>query len=131
MESKIKTLGELPTYLTCMKLMRVSFATPKKNLAVYKFCHKVLELSAFIESEKEKLLKRYGDPTEEAGRYLIPKHLIGEYQKAMDDMLDTPVGDDLPVLGLTEEDFADEKCHYPAEKEYWLNAGEISLLLKF
>lgn len=125
------TFGDLPTRDTCIKLMKVSFASPQKNLAVYKFCTKVFELEAFIESERAKLIEKFGDPTEKPGEFFIPKHAVGDYHQAITELFKMPIGEDVPQLGLTEDDFADERCKYSDDKAYWLNAGEISALLKF
>lgn len=125
------TFGDLPTRDTCIKLMKVSFASPQKNLAVYKFCTKVFELEAFIESERAKLIEKFGDPTENPGEFFIPKHAVGDYQQALTELFKMPIGEDVPQLGLTDDDFADERCKYSDDKTYWLNAGEILTLLKF
>lgn len=125
------TFGDLPTRDTCIKLMKVSFASLQKNLAVYKFCTKVFELEAFIESERAKLIEKFGDPTEKPGEFFIPKHAVGDYQEALTELFKMPIGEDIPKLGLEEDDFADERCKYPSDKTYWLNAGEISTLFRF
>lgn len=125
------TLGNLPTRNTCIKLAKISFASPSKNFAVYKFCNKVIEMLDYIEFERTKLVKKYGDPTEEDGEFIIPKNMVELFQEEFSKMLLLSIDSDFPKLGLTEEDFADDQCAYPDDKTYWLNAGEISTLLRF
>ncbi len=125
-----QTFGDLPQRDACIKLMQVSFSTPQKNLAVYKFCQKVFELRSFYEAERTKLLKKYGDPTENEGEFLIPKCNVDSYNRELRKLLETEVEEEL-VLGLTEDDFSDDNCHYPADKNLWLNAGEIMTFLRF
>ena len=127
MKNKL-TFGMLPQREAFYKLMQASFSTPQKNLAVYRFCQKAYGLLDFLETERSKLVKKYGDPTGNGSEYMIPTPRLQEYRDALKTLFDTEIEEEM-VLGMTEEDF--ENCQYPADKTLWLNAGEISFFLRF
>lgn len=122
------TFGKLPTRDACYKLLQVSFSTPQKNLSVYRFYKKIFELLDFIDKEWRKIVQKYGDPTGNDSEHMIPKCRQEEFEEEMKSLFATSV-DDIPSLGLTEDDF--ENCKYPNDEKLWLNAGEIMTFLKF
>ena len=129
MEAKCNpTFGMLPTRESCIKLMAISFSSPQKNLTVYRFCNKVVGFLEFVETERSKIVKKYGDPTEKEGEYFIPKPRQEEYNREIKELYGTRTDEPLE-LGLTEEDF--EMCHYPNDERMWLSAGEIMIFLGF
>lgn len=125
--------GELPKREVLQKLLSVSFNTPRKNLAVYKFCHEMVQHISYIENERFKIVQKYGEQDKaDPARYFIPegteesKHYLKEFAQ----VLDMEIDEDITPLPLAENDFLDN-CFYSPDKADWLNAGDIGKILMF
>lgn len=120
--------GELPNALTCHKLLNVSFSTAKKNLAVFRFTRAIRGHLEYIDNEKDKLIKQCchevpGKP----GTF----QTTDIFHEKFGEVLKMEIEEEIPKLPLTEEDFEEDNCQYPAEKSLWLSASDIDFLLKF
>lgn len=129
MDSKRIKLGDLPTQTLLNKLIRVSFSTPQKNMQVFKYFQSVSKSLVFLENEKLKLLRKYGDPKEN-GNFWIPKDKTEEFKEELQKLMDVDVTEDICLHGLTEDDFMDENCAYSDDKSSWLNASEIAFIVQ-
>lgn len=114
----------------CAKLSVVSFSTPKKNLDVFRFISSLRPLQEFFESERNKILSKYG--TNEDGKYTIQGHeSVTACQKELDDLADLEITDTIYCPDLSFDDFLDDLCEYPKNKQFWMNANEINALFNF
>lgn len=130
--NKSITYGMLPSLDSCSKLKQVSFRTAKKNLDVFRFCEAIKPMQLFIESERIKLVKKYGvENTENNGSLIVPKRNFPKFIDELDAVRNMEIKEDIPDLGLTEDDFLEENCEYPKEKHLWLCASDIAAFLKF
>lgn len=121
------TYGDIPSRDTCFKLSMVSFDSPSKNLRVYKFCEALRVCQNFFENERHKLMEKYG--TEESpGKYKVE---TVPYNTGIKNLIALEIDDEIPDHGLTENDFSDDMCQYPTDKNLWLNAAEIRTILAF
>lgn len=128
-EKKIIRIGDMPSRSLLSKLIRVSFSTPQKNMDVFKYIKSVQDNTEFYQNEKFKLMQKYGDPQED-GSYLITKPNMEAFEKELDALFELDITDSIYPHGLTEEDFADDKCAYPEDKKFWMNGSDITFLLK-
>lgn len=119
---------DLPKYDTIIKLVQVCFSTPQKNIMMYKLYNYMKENIIFIESEKNKLLKKYGID-EGNGKYTLKGENYVEYVKAWNDLLECEIEGELPKVDFNEDDFNDDKCSYPPEKDMWPSGLDIATLL--
>lgn len=130
---KIK-YGELPTIEFCKKLISVSFNSPKKNLEVYKFCKQIEGYLEYVENERIKLFKRYGEEDSETpGAYRIKAgtESMEHYQREWGEVLGMEIEDDINPLPLVESDFYNENCAYSNDKDMWLSAMDIGTAMRF
>lgn len=126
------TYGDLPSIESCAKLKQISFRTAQKNLSVFRFCEAIKAMQIFVESERIKLVKKYGVESEEDGSTLVvPKRAMYKFFDEFDAVRNMEVKEDIPILGLTEDDFIEENCVYPKDSRNWLCASEIEMFLKF
>lgn len=126
--------NDLPQKEVWDKLVQVSFDTPQKNLSVFKFVSSIGVHYAYIENERIKLFQRYGTADKNcANIYRIERNTQNEkdFMREYQAIMSLPIEEDLPSLSITEDDFSDTKCRYPAGKEAWLNAIDIGSILGF
>lgn len=129
---KIK-YGELPKKEVLQKLLSVSFDTPKKNLEVYKFCRAIEKHVNYLENERMKLIRKYGRADECNPILYKIKNNTEEMRSFLSEwnpIVEMEIDEDIAPLPLVEEDFSDN-CLYSPEKEDWLNAREIGIVLRF
>ena len=84
----------------------------------------------FIESEKNKLLKKYGID-EGGGKFRLEGENYVAYSKAWNELLDSDIEVEIPKADFSEDDFTEEKCSYPPEKEMWPSGLDIATFLEF
>lgn len=121
------TYGDIPSRDTCFKLSMVSFDSPSKNLRVYKFCEALKLCQNFFENERKKLLEKYGKE-ESPGKYKVE---TVPYNEGIRNLMGLEIEDKIPPHCLTEDDFSDDRCQYPTDKNLWINASEIRTILGF
>lgn len=122
---------ELPKCEIIDKLESIAFDLPSKNRRVYKWCEAIRELLNYTEHERVKLVKKYGEQNENGDWNVTNEENIKEFFDEWELILDSEILDDIPNLNLMEDDFDDEKCSYPKEKEKWLSPLEIGYVCKF
>lgn len=126
------TYGDLPSEEACIKLTMVSFSNPKKNLDVYKFANDLKVYQRAFANEKNKLLKQYGTPqTDKLGVYWLGDNAPIYHAKIGD--LETSQIDNfnISIPNITEADFEERNCAYPADKTMWLSGKDIGEILEF
>lgn len=117
---------DLPSISLCKKLLNVSFKTPQKNLAVYKYVQSIKPMQEFLENERQKLVFKYCIPTENPSCF----DTTDEFFKKFEEVLKTDIESEVEKLGLSETDFLEEECCYPINKDLWLNANDIERVLR-
>lgn len=110
----------------------VSFASPKKNLEVFKFIQSIEPHQKFFDTEVGKLIQKYGvEIPDNPGRFSIRgQENVDAYNKALSELSEIDM-DNIYPLNLTVEDFDDNVCSYPDDKSFWLSANDIDAILKF
>lgn len=121
---------DLPKYEILNKLQSVSFSKPTTNLRVYRWCDAVSKQLNFAENERAKLVKKYGSE-DESGNWNVDHENIEKFFKEWDEVIDMEIQDEIPALNVSFEDFEDENCFYPKEKEQWLSPKEIGYICKY
>lgn len=124
--------AEVPKLNLLQKLITVSFNTPRKNLAVYKFCNSMKDKANYIENERKKIIQKYGEKDEERPFMVAVTPGTEAMRNFMDEfntVLNMDVDEDITPLPLSEDDF--ENCVYSPEKEDWLNPKDIGIVLRF
>lgn len=125
--------GELPKREVLQKLLSVSFNTPRKNLEVYKFCDTLTKHINYMENERLKLIKKYGEPdSENPALYKISPNTEGMrmFLQEWNPLIEMEIDEDIKPLSLSENDFSDN-CSYAPEKENWLSGIDIAMILSF
>lgn len=121
------TYGDLIPYNVSMKLNAISFRTPQKNLAVYRFVKAIQDKQDFVEQERRKLVEKFG--VLHGDRINVPPENMKEFMDAFTAVLSMEIEDEIPSPGLEESDFEDSNCFYPENKDLWMNGEEIDSIL--
>lgn len=122
------TYGDLIPYNVAMKLNMVSFRTPQKNLAVYRFVNAMKEAQKFVDIERSKLFEKYGEKEDDSTTVIKPEN-IEIFKKELYDILDMEIEETIPSPKLKESDFEDSNCSYPEDKSLWMNGAELEAVL--
>ena len=120
---------DLPKFDTLMKLVQVCFSTPAKNIMMYRLYDSLKTHIMFIESEKNKLLKKYGID-EGGGKFRLEGDNYVAYSKAWNELIELDIDGEIPKVDFTEKDFDEENCSYPPEKEMWPSGLDIATFLE-
>lgn len=124
--------GDLPTREACIKLTTVSFSSPKKNLDVYKFTNDLKVYQEAFNNEKDKLLKQYGTPkADKPSIYWLGDNAPIYYAKIGDLEASQIDNFNISIPNITETDFEERNCAYPADKTMWLTGKDIGEILEF
>lgn len=123
--------SDLPTRETCVKLSMISFSSPQKNFDVFKFAYALKPLQEYFGRERDKLLKKYGEETEPGKFRITGKDKLDAFNNDLNALQDVEINDSIPYPKITENDFTDNLCAYPSNKELWLNAFDIDMILSF
>ena len=120
---------DLPSAELINKLMATSFKSPTLNKQVFLWCNQIIPQIEFVESERIKLIKLYGEDID--GNIIVPKDKEQEFINEFNQVLNADVGVDIIKFSLTEQDFEDDVCRYAKNEQYWLSAKDINTLMKF
>lgn len=122
---------DLVSFETMAKLTQVSFSTPTKNLQMYRLAESLRTHQSYIENERNKLIRKYGEPTE-GGNYAVKgKEAIDKFLFEFNETLDVDVQGEIECPNIKEEDFSDDNCSYPIDKSMWPNAKDIASFFEF
>lgn len=120
---------DLPNRTTCVKLMMISFASPQKNLQVFKFAEAIKPLQEFVANEHNKLIDKYGRMNDDGVFAVTNPEAKKQFAVELEEFLEQDITGTLPKLDLTEDDFSENNCRYPTSSDFWLNAFEINSIL--
>ncbi len=123
--------GDLPNSNTCVKLSMVSFESPQKNLDVYRFISSLKPLQEFFNSERKKLLVKYGKTDDKGVCSILGEDNVKGYKEGLEAILRLEIKDHIPNPLLEEKDFSEDFCRYPDDKNLWMNAADIDSILTF
>lgn len=125
-------IKDLITSNLSVKISLISFASPKKNLEVFKFIESISAHQKFRDMEIDKLAHKYGEPIpDKPGFFKFSNQESADaYNKAKDELFDIDI-DDIYPLELSINDFEDDVCSYPEDKAFWMNANDIDAILNF
>lgn len=129
---KIK-YADVPKMETLQRLISVSFDSPRKNLAVYKFYVEMSKHTSYIENERMKLFQKYGEAdNNNPCLYKIAPNTeaMKAFMKEWTETLNMEIEEDVKPLPITEFDISNN-CTYSPEKADWLSAKDILAILRF
>lgn len=129
---KIK-YADVPKMETLQKLISVSFDSPKKNLAVYKFYMEMSKHASYIENEREKMIKKHGELDKDNPCLYTVKPGTESMQRFMEEwnsLMNMDIEEEVNQLPISEVDFSDD-CSYSPEKSEWLSPRDIGAVLRF
>ena len=119
--------SELPKQKLIQKLILTSFESPSANRDVYNWCESISKHIQFLENERIKLVKKYGED-DGNGNIKVATFQLGNFGKAFSDLINMEIDEEIKPCPVKEDWFDDNKCSYPAEKEMWITPAEIGIL---
>lgn len=119
---------ELPSEKLVQKLLATSFESPSANRKVYNWSESVLKHIRFLEGERIKLIKKYGEEDGKGGFY-VKNVNMDKFWKEFNEILEMKIDENVQDCPVKEDWFDDEKCSYPKEKELWITPKEIKSLI--
>lgn len=123
--------GDLLNRDICNKLSMISFDSPQKNLKIYQFVSALKPLQDFVETERFKILEKYGEYNYKGYFNITGEENVRSYKNEWSAVLDLDTEEKIPSLDLTENDFLDDNCHYPEDKKLWINANDMNTIFDF
>ena len=119
---------DLPSEKLLQKLLETSFESPSKNRDVFNWCESIMKHVKFLESERRKLVQKYGSD-DGNGTFTVTPENMKTFQKEFYDLLEMDIDSQLKHCPIKEDWFDDEKCSYPKNKEMWITPQEIGKLI--
>lgn len=123
--------GDLIILELCDKLSMVSFSEPRKNLEVYKFIHSLFPFQDFFAKERNKIIDKHTENDDEGHLVILGEENVAEYNKEINNLLGMKIDVDIYIPDLTIDDFSDENCQYPKDKNLWMSAKDIDSIFNF
>lgn len=122
---------DLPNDTLIQKLLQTSFGTPEKDLLVFNYCDSVLKHVRFLESQRIKLIEKYGKEKEHS-MFVDPAD-SKNYSKFIEDfnnILGMDIQDSaLCSCPIRKEWLDNETCSYSKDKNFWLTPKDIGRIL--
>lgn len=119
---------ELPSEKLLQKLLETSFESPSKNRDVFNWCESIMKHVKFLESERRKLVQKYG-ADDGNGTFTVTPEYMKTFQKEFYNILEMDIDSQLESCPIKKDWFDDEKCSYPKNKELWITPQEIGKLI--
>ncbi len=120
--------GDLIIEEVCVKLSMVSFSTPRKNLEVYRFISSLYPMQNFFTNERNKIIDKHQKKDEKGVSFVD----VDSCNKDINGLLHLDMnGESIYIPDISEDDFSDELCQYPKDKNLWLSANDIQSILIF
>lgn len=118
---------DIPSEKLVQKLLATSFESPTANRDVYDWCDSLLKHIRFLENERLKLIKKYGE--EVRGGLRVPTEKEHDFWEEFNPIKDMEINEEIKKCPIQRDWFTDEKCQYPDEKELWISPSEIGILI--
>lgn len=121
---------DLPNERLIQKLLATSFESPSANREVYEWCEEILSNVRFVESERIKLVKKYGKANSN-GNIQVSRENLAKFQEEFDALYNMDIDRKISKCPIEREWFDDERCRFAPEKELWLSPAEIGKILSW
>lgn len=122
---------DIPSVEVTSKLIQVSFSSPSKNLSMFRLFEQLKSHQSYIENERNKLIRKYGEQTKDGNYAVSKKEALDKFFLEFNATLDAEIPDNIECPNIKEEDFSDDNCFYPIDKTMWPNAKDIATFLNF
>ena len=119
----------LPSEKLVQKLLATSFESPSANRQVYDWADSILKHIRFLENERVKLVRKYG---EEDGNcnIKVKQSQMKDFMDEFSSILEMEINEKIKECPISKDWFDDEKCRYPKDKELWVTPNEIGMFEK-
>lgn len=115
---------QLPSEKTINKLLATAFESPAANREVYNWCQEVLKHIRFLESERIKLVQKYGKD-DGNGNFSVFQDKRAEFFSKFAKILEMDIDEEIKSCPVKQSWFDDERCSFSKNKELWFTPQEI------
>lgn len=119
---------DLPNERLIQKLLATSFESPSANRQVYDWCEEILLSVRFLENERVKLVKKYGED-DGRGNTKVSQKNYKAFVDEFDALLNMDIDKEISNCPIKRDWFDDDKCSFAQEKQLWLTPSEIGKIL--
>lgn len=119
----------LPSEKLVQKLLATSFESPSANRQVYDWADSILKHIRFLENERVKLVRKYGEEDENCN-IKVKQSQMKDFMDEFSSILEMEINEKIKQCPISKDWFDDEKCRYPKDKELWVTPNEIGMFEK-
>lgn len=119
----------LPSEKLVQKLLATSFESPSANRQVYDWADSILKHIRFLENERVKLVRKYGEEDENCN-VKVKQSQMKDFMDEFSSILEMEINEKIKECPISKDWFDDEKCRYPKDKELWVTPNEIGMFEK-
>lgn len=119
----------LPSEKLVQKLLATSFESPSANRQVYDWADSILKHIRFLENERVKLVRKYGEEDENCN-IKVKQSQMKDFMDEFSSILEMEINEKIKECPISKDWFDDEKCRYPKDKELWVTPNEIGMFEK-
>lgn len=119
----------LPSEKLVQKLLATSFESPSANRQVYDWADSILKHIRFLENERVKLVRKYGEEDENCN-IKVKQSQMKDFMDEFSSILEMEINEKIKECPIRKDWFDDEKCRYPKDKELWVTPNEIGMFEK-
>ena len=119
----------LPSEKLVQKLLATSFESPSANRQVYDWADSILKHIKFLENERVKLVRKYGEEDENCN-VKVKQSQMKDFMDEFSSILEMKIKEKIKECPISKDWFDDEKCRYPKDKELWVTPNEIGMFEK-
>lgn len=119
----------LPSEKLVQKLLATSFESPSANRQVYDWADSILKHIRFLENERVKLVRKYGEEDENCN-VKVKQSQMKDFMDEFSSILEMEINEKIKECPISKDWFDDEKCRYPKDKELWVSPNEIGMFEK-
>lgn len=121
--------NQLPSEKTVQKLLATAFESPAANRDVYNWCENVLKHIRFLESERVKLVQKYGKD-DGKGNVSVKSENREMFFSSFKDVLEMDIDAEINECPVKQSWFEDDKCNFSSNKDLWFTPQEIGQFQK-
>lgn len=115
---------QLPSEKTIQKLLATAFESPAANRDVYNWCEDALKHIKFLESERIKLVQKYGK-NDGKGNFSVLQENRTKFFDDFSKVLEMDIDVEIKNCPVKQSWFDDDKCSFAKDKELWFTPQEI------
>lgn len=120
---------QLPSEKTIQKLLATAFESPAANREVYNWCEDVLKHIRFLESERVKLVQKYGKD-DGKGNISVTSENRESFFSSFKDVLEMDIDAEIGECPVKQSWFEDDKCSFSSNKDLWFTPQEVGQFQK-